>query len=246
MGGAHAVKKKGKGKSKQLVRRKGHTSQPSSAPASSSDELDEDQAISAKLGKQISDQLTKMEDVQDAKEKLSFKFGGKSFDIFLRKSKPNGRCLFESLAVQHCHRKLNDEDVLKFKASLICHIEKNFDKFKTKLRVTIEENPKYVNATNAVMDDLCKDHLQLLKENDREWGGAESIAAFADLHQTNVLRFVGTSYGLVEHNEKYDKIAIIRYTGDHYDGVQHIPKAVIDIISNKLAQDFETDAIVVD
>ena len=107
-------------------------------------------------------------------------------NIELQKSGKQGTCLYESLAVQSKHKHISEREITTFRKGLLDNLEKNFDQFKDVIRLGVELEP-YENPRADEIEELCKERLHMLKENTEEWGGLESVAAFADLYKTNAV-----------------------------------------------------------
>lgn len=166
-----------------------------------------------------------------------FRIADKLFNIFVKKSRPNNKCLFESLTVQNADRSTTEQEVLEFRTKKLKHIADNFDQYEELLATAVTSdilsNEKMKEKMEDEMDEMddekktafmkvkCSEHLKKMQNNENEWGGAESIAAFSDVSETNVLLFSNSNgLDLVQYNEKYSKIAFILYSGlNHYDGL---------------------------
>lgn len=149
---------------------------------------------------------------------------------------------------------LNEQEVLEFRTKILKHIADNFDQYEERLATAVtndilsnEEMKEKIEDEMYEMDEekktelmkaKCKEHLEKMQNNENEWGGVESIAAFSDVFETNALLFSNSNgLDLAQYNENYRKIAHILFSGlSHYDGLLWIESDCVDIIAEVLAE----------
>lgn len=219
------------------------------------------EALTQKLRQQIMNQLGKMSKINSVSKEAKYEWElvneeetiKTSGVIRVLESRSNGRCLFESLAVQNAGRLFEDEAVCDFRNSIFSHIGKDYKRFEINIanefmewmllneierKLLLEKMEKMTKLEKeAYVNDQCRKFFNKLKDDIGEWGGAETIAAFSHMHKTNVLQFVlpNRCY-LTAYNEEYEHIVLISYEGNsHYNGLLSIEEKVVDKIASDLA-----------
>lgn len=205
---------------------------------------------------QITTQLTKMASfvqLYNMKEnKIAFEIGEETTSLNILKTKPNGSCMFQSIAHQLFIEEFNSTDqdasTKSLRTNVVAHLKENMDTYKHLLNNTVFELMDEVKI--AEVHSLCKEDMRKMLANLRHeyvykrlpksniFGGSESLLSASKLHNVNVLVFSeDASFYFRGFNINFDRTICIAYrnTRDHYDSVTWIEQQDVFNVSKILA-----------
>lgn len=205
---------------------------------------------------QISTQLTKMASsvqLYSLKEnEITFRIGESLASLRIMKTKPNGSCLFQSIAHQIFIEKFNSTDqntsTKSLRTHVVAHLKENMDMYKHLVNNTVfelmgEERIAEVHSLSKedmqkMLADLRHEYVYKKLPKSNIFGGSESLLSASKLHNVNILVFSeGESFYFRGFDLRYDRTICVAYRNsrDHYDSVTWVEQQDIFNISKILA-----------
>lgn len=146
---------------------------------------------------------------KEQKKSMDLKIDDKTFKISISQIKPDGNCMFATIAHQlnlvKCNSKQHDDLTADLRKEVVEYIRDNIDNFKhtIQLRLRCDE------------DDINQACLQFLNELECEgtWGGMETVYAVSSLYRVNIVVFNedGPFYLGNGFNHEYSRTIFMAY-----------------------------------
>lgn len=198
---------------------------------------------------QLADQITEMISAnfttRNEEDQMFFKIDKSSICITVARIKPDGSCLYGSLAhqlYQHATNSTEHEQATKsLRAEVVEYILKPniFPSFQHALQDRVYETKTKSQITN--IESECKFFARYVLSKKNKWGGHETIKAVSEIHQVNIVVFNENGTCMIQHNAqtKYNRTIAVAYRlgydehgneiRNHYDSVLEISSADIYI-----------------
>lgn len=207
----------------------------------------------------MSKQNQKMK-VNEMTKIMKFKIGTSIDAVNVIEIKPNGSCLFASIAHQIYHFKVNSpehEQATKYlRSEVVKYIQLNYDNFNRALKGRVYErrNSRTQKLSPNELELNCRQFLREILPRSDCWGGYESIKALSEMKKINIVTISenGACYFAVDYKEEYEQLIFLAYRlsapttngvyneqdtkRNHYDSVDEIDHATLFKITKHLVQ----------
>lgn len=201
--------------------------------------------IFTQLTSQINAMMTTVLENAETCEEMGFLINETMQKLNVATTKPDGNCLFSSIAHQLYRLKINskphESKIRQLRQRVVEYIldPNNFPKFFHDLKDRVYERKKKDDI--ADMETECKLYVENCLAKNSVWGGTETIYAACELEKVNVLIFNENGHFYTLSNTKqYDRTICIAYRllrdeyGDIIEGTRFHYDSVCDIDSSTL------------
>lgn len=219
-------------------------------------------SLRSRIQSKISEQIARMME-HIAKNKghcgsMNYEIDECIYELKIARARPNGSCLFASIAHQLFGGKINSRvpahSASNLRHNVVNYIKDNYKDFEEDI---IGHMLDIIDDENDITNEKCQEFVDTILPKSYTWGGSETFKAVILMHKVNILVFneYGNCYFICGFDPTAEKILLLAYRlsstaeldeikrhksiRNHYDSIVQLPHDDIFMISSVLQNYFK-------